>query len=289
MPEIHLSRTLLLHGTRPAAGHFLSGYITCMKFHVDVPKLLLPVDVCLIHFRQSRSTAITVGFHISQRLRNDLLPLFFCGILNQISCHFLFLSCISFTANVSQQSAGCKFFSAFRVIENLRPKNSLIDLQILILKHIKDHIFDTAVRSLLQILLYRLYGNLRRLVVRKAEYPSGYTAERHTFQPVCRCQFQTGQVTGPKQCAMFLRQFSLHNRTYGMQDITAGQIAGFRDLRLSGGFLMPLFSHFASPMLVSALFTLSCIEIIISPIAGIRKAGTIKCPGYPKDTIGTNI
>ncbi len=140
MPEIHLSRTLLLHGTRPAAGHFLSGYITCMKFHVDVPKLLLPVDVCLIHFRQSRSTAITVGFHISQRLRNDLLPLFFCGILNQISCHFLFLACLSFTANVSQQSAGCKFFSAFRVIENLRPKNSLIDLQILILKHIKDHI-----------------------------------------------------------------------------------------------------------------------------------------------------
>ena len=88
---------------------------------------------------------------------------------------------------------------------------------------------------------------------------------------------------------MFLRQFSLHNRTYGMQDITAGQIVGFRDLRLSGGFLMPLFSHFASPMLVSALFTLSCNEIIISPIAGIRKAGTIKCPGYPKDTIGTNI
>jgi len=88
---------------------------------------------------------------------------------------------------------------------------------------------------------------------------------------------------------MFLRQFSLHNRTYGMQDITARQIVGFRDLRLSGGFLMPLFFHFASPMLVSALFTLSCIEIIISPIAGIRKAGTIKCPGYPKDTIGTNI
>lgn len=42
---------------------------------------------------------------------------------------------------------------------------------------------------------------------------------------------------------MFLRQFSLHNRTYGMQDITARQIVGFRDLRLSGGFLMPLFFH----------------------------------------------
>ena len=28
-----------------------------------------------------------------------------------------------------------------------------------------------------------------------------------------------------------------------MQDITAGQIVGFRDLRLSGGFLMPLFFH----------------------------------------------
>ena len=122
-------------------------------------------------------------------------------------CHFLFLSCISFTANVSQQSAGCKFFSAFRVIENLRPKNSLIDLQILILKHIKDHIFDTAVRSLLQILLYRLYGNLRRLVVRKAEYPSGYTAERHTFQPVCRCQFQTGQVTDRSNAQCFSVSF----------------------------------------------------------------------------------
>lgn len=86
--------------------------------------------------------------------------------------------------------------------------------------------------------------------------------------------------------AMFLRQLSLHNRTYGMQDITAGQIVGFRDLRLSGGFLMPLFSHFASPMLVSALFTLSCNEIIISPIAGIRKAGTIKCPDYQKILLG---
>lgn len=71
-----------------------------------------------------------------------------------------------------------------------------------------------------------------------------------------------------------------------MQDITAGQIVGFRDLRLSGGFLMPLFSHFASPMLVSALFTLSCNEIIISPIAGIRKAGTIKCPDYQKILLG---
>ncbi len=169
MPGIHLSRTLLLHGTRPAAGHF-SRYITCMKFHVDVPKLLLPVDVCLIHFPSPELQPSQLA-SIYQRLRNDLLPLFFCGILNQISCHFLFLSCISFTANVSQQSAGCKFFSAFRVIENLRPKNSLIDLQILIPKHIKDHIFDTAVRSLLQILLYRLYGNLRRLVVRKQNTP----------------------------------------------------------------------------------------------------------------------
>ena len=107
--------------------------------------------------------------------------------------------------------------------------------------------------------------------------------------PYADASSRQDKVTGPKQCAMFLRQLSLHNRTYGMQDITAGQIVSFRDLRLSGGFLMPLFSHFASPMLVSALFTLSCIEIIISPIAGIRKAGTIKCPGYPKDTIGTNI
>lgn len=113
MPEIHLSHTLLLHGTGPAAGHFLSGYITCMKFHVDVPKLLLPVNVCLIHFRQSRTAAIAVCFHISQRLRNDLLPFFSCSILDQISCHFLFLACLSFTATVSQPSVGCKLFPAF--------------------------------------------------------------------------------------------------------------------------------------------------------------------------------
>jgi len=55
------------------------------KLRIDLRDLLLSIDVILIHLLQAEGIRIAESLGYTQCIRDDLLPLFSCRILDQIS------------------------------------------------------------------------------------------------------------------------------------------------------------------------------------------------------------
>ena len=113
--------------------------------------------------------------------------------------------------------------------------------KILVFENVEDDFYSTA--GLPFIVFYGLYGDLRRLSLRKAENPGGDATESNAFTIIFICEFQARGIAGSEQFTMPIRQFAVHDRTDRMEHIFARQIERRCDLRLPGRFLMTLLLH----------------------------------------------
>ena len=114
-------------------------------------------------------------------------------------------------------------------------------MKILILKYIEDH---ANVRFLcIQKGCHCLHRNLRGLFLWKMKFSGGNTTKGNAPTTVLHGQFHTGTVTGGQRLTILLPEGPIDNRPHGVQNVFAGQVEGWRDLRLSRGLLMSLSPH----------------------------------------------
>ena len=84
------------------------------------------------------------------------------------------------------------------------------------------------------VVLHRLDGDPRRLLVGEVELSGGDAAERHAAAPVSRGQLQTRPVAGGQQGPVPIRHRPVDDGPHRVQHIPAGQVIGVCDLGPAG-------------------------------------------------------
>lgn len=90
---------------------------------------------------------------------------------------------------------------------------------------------------------HRLHSDFCRLILRKTEHTCGNTAKGNAFYPIQYRKFQTALITAFQKFAVFFRQSTLYDWTYGVYHIIAGEVISRRDFCRTCGFFMPLCFH----------------------------------------------
>lgn len=72
------------------------------------------------------------------------------------------------------------------------------------------------------------------------KFSSGDTAECHTLQFMCRCQFQTGAIAGRKLSPISPSNVSLNDGANRVKNIPGRKIISFCQLRPACGFRVAL-------------------------------------------------
>ena len=94
-----------------------------------------------------------------------------------------------------------------------------------------------------QLLPNGINGDPCSLILREASAAGGDAAEGYAFEVLFLCQFQAGAVAGGKKRPVIIGKWAGDDGADRVQDVFRRKVVAPGELRLSGGFLVPLSRH----------------------------------------------